>query len=244
MEVPPELLTNYFSWRTRLLLRRLLVVFENGRWATRNLEGYSSDAHRYQYIFVSYTNAHWRTGDESEGYEERRRQLERVAERLALEDGCNAYWMDFKCRAQEKEGALLDSDVNRFCDVTRGAKKVVVALPGNDPQEQAMKTWGNRMWTLPEGLLASGRSVGFFTAKTSKMLHKTKIQMTADVWNERPKTTRDVQSARLLAEHFTGLLTLGRLELFSLALDALGKRQAMKQQSDEPPKRPELAYGT
>ena len=227
---------NYFSWKTRLVLPRLLVVLEDGQWMLKNLEGHDSQEKPYQYVFVSYTNKHWRTGGWAEGYMDRRAQLERIAEKLASEDGCNAYWMDFKCRAQEN-GPLLDSDVNRFCDVVRGAKKVVIALPGEEPDE--LKVWGDRMWTLPEGLLPTGNTIHVYDAKTGIMSSKSKVQMTADVWFEQTASPRDIQSTRLLAEHFTGSLTLSRLELFSVALRALGKRGAMEDTDG----RPELAYG-
>ena len=239
-EVPQELLGTYFSWKTRLVQPRLLVVLEGGQWITKDLTGYTGQDKPYSYVFLSYTNKHWFTNSWNPGWEERRKQLERIAEGMALDAGLNAYWMDFKCRSDEP-GPLLDSDVNRFCDIIRGAKKIVVSLPGNRPEQEEMKVLGDRMWTLPEGLLATGDMIYFHNAKTSTSTGRTKLEMTADVWNEQPRTDKDVQSTRVLAEHFTGSLTLGRLELFSIALEALGKRQAMERRPDE---RPELAYGT
>ena len=68
--------------------------------------------------------------------------------------------------------------------------------------------------------------------------------MTADVWSQAADEEQKFQDIRLLAEHFTGSLNLSRLELFSVALHAMGTlQQREKLRNEQGRERPELAYG-
>lgn len=186
-----------------------------------------------KYVFVSYTNEQFHTSTSKAGQE----QLERIAAQVATEASCEAYYMDFRCRAAEKDEDLLTADVNRFCDVVRGARRVVVVLENSKPE--TLKVWGDRMWTLPEGLLATGNELYIHYADTSITHSCHKVEMTADIWSAKPEGQEDIQASRLLAEHYTGTLSLGRLELFSIALAALSQRMPSDRKPED---RPELAY--
>ena len=77
------------------------------------------------------------------------------------------------------------------------------------------------LWTVPEVLLSASDEIKFcalgekFDVKTEVY---TKIELAASVWT-------DGEVTRRLAEHYTGTLTLSRLELISLALKALISRR-------------------
>jgi hypothetical protein len=226
-----------FSAKPRLLRPRLLVTKdEDGQWTTKDIDADSSLWKPY--VMISYTNVHYQTNSSQEG----RAMLEKAAEKLAAESDCEAYWMDFKCRAAIQDEELLTSDVNRFCDVVRGARKVVIALPDNSPNTEL--EWGNRMWTLPEGLLATGDIVYFHYTHMRAwigptMVPFTKVELAARVWEDVKRKGEQIQATRLLAEHFTGGVDLSRLQLISVALHALSDRQG----SDSiEAGRPELAY--
>lgn len=246
---------NRLVWE-RLLLPRLLVVKNGDEWVVEQTQ---QDGLAPQYIFISFTNESWGTDKETPGWEKSRSRLEKIAELLAEDDGCNRYWIDFRCCAEE-DGEEKDKDVNRFCDVIRGAKKVIIVLPGESAEHDELKLWGSRMWCLPEGLLASGNNVHFYNHGSRSTTKRSKVQMTADVWKDSIEAKPSFQSIRLLAEHFSGVLTLSRLEIFPVAVNALAnlfemnkatkEQRAKERRADEQhphvrcPKRPELAYGT
>ena len=210
-----------FSSTSRLLRPRQLVVYREGHWKPVNAP--SPDL---QYVFVSYANIHFNTSNSARG----RQQIERMAEHVTLQAGCNAYWLDYECRAPADQPALLTADVNRMCDVIRGANRVVVMLP--DPQDSSqpksldllMEEWGKRMWTLPEGLLAPGNVHFCYPVQgdTFKVISLHKVEMTERVWKDLPMDD-DNPPTRILAEHYSGHLNLSRLDLFATALAALGR---------------------
>ncbi|KAL8732004.1 MAG: hypothetical protein Q9181_004104 [Wetmoreana brouardii] len=72
------------------------------------------------------------------------------------------------------------------------------------------------MWCLPEALLCPQQTIVFCSIDGDTKEY-TKLRLAVDFWN-------DGNTTRLLAEHFTGLLTLSRIELISLGLEALSNR--------------------
>jgi len=226
----PDRFKPSLSAQSRLLRPRLLRVWNGSEWQTKDLdqepEAYCS------YVMISYTNAHFFTNifpGASDSWTEGRNELKRIAEMQARLLGLNAYWLDFECRALEN-GPLLNSDVNRFCDVVRGAARVVVALPDDRPETAII--WGKRMWTLPEGLLAPGPKVTVHYVKADektqdKVTEFTKVEMAQVFWSQtnNSRDGADVEATRLLAEHFTGTVTLSRLQLMSTAIVALWDRK-------------------
>jgi len=143
-----------------------------------------------------------------------------MAEYMTLKAGLSAYWLDKKCNAPKTEPDLLTADVNRMCDVIRGSKFVALLLPDNVSSRR--EEWGQRMWTLPEGLLAPGdiRICTWNGKNDYEVRTMGKVEMTSEYWNDES----DEAPARILAEHYAGTITLSRLELLSTAITALSHR--------------------
>ncbi|KAI0151437.1 hypothetical protein BJ166DRAFT_536066 [Pestalotiopsis sp. NC0098] len=200
------------SSRQRLIRPRQLVVLQSdGTWKVE-----ASAPVGLRYVFISFA-------DKAFSSESGRLLIQRMAAQAAREAGCSAYWLDFLCRA-EHAGDLLDSDVYRMCDVIRGSSRVVVMLP--DGRVESKKNWGARMWTLPEALLAPENRCYFAHPYGESQITEslTLVEMTAEIWDDPMDSEEAGGPTRLLAEHYTNLLTLSRLELFSTALDALWRR--------------------
>ena len=206
---------------TRLIRPRQLVVYRDGAWYLDKKP--KTDI---PYVFISYANMHFNTNNSEEG----RQLIFRMAEHVTLKAGCKAYWLDFICRANGNP-ELLTADVNRMCDVIRGARRVVVMIPESQgkyqdrSRESFMEEWGRRMWTLPEGLLANGQ-LHFCSPLGDTFEESTlrKVELTGNIWKDGDEY-EDESPTRLLAEHFSGTVTLSRLDLFSTALAALGSRE-------------------
>lgn len=160
------------------------------------------------YIVISYTAVHLNC----EGFTEK--VVEQLAEKMAEEAGLDAYWIDYKCRA-DKNPQLTD-DIHRICDVFRGASQVIVLLP--DLSDKSKNEWGQRMWTLSEVLLSTHEKIKFVSVAEEKIEY-TKMEISSLIWT-------DSESTRFLAEHYSNLLTLSRLEIISLGLTALSNRKA------------------
>src|SRR2546423_4587590 len=172
------------------------------------------------YIFVSYTREHFDPSNSESG-----QALFEIAQWMTSEAGLQAYWLD-DCITQERCAEKTD-DIHRICDVIRGARQVVVALPNLNPATLA--NWGNRMWTLSEALLSRNDLIKF-CAVDGRWMEKDRMSLANDVWG-------NDQTGRLLAEHFSKNLTLSRLELVSLAIQALSARKTQKLYSEA-----DLAY--
>jgi hypothetical protein len=203
------------SSRKRLLRPRQLVVLKDGKWVLD-----PNPAKDISYLFISYANMHFDTDNSDTG----RHMIEDMAAFAALQAGKTAYWLDYKCRAPSEDQELLDADVYRMCDVIRGSYHVVVMLK-SDKNKLKME-WGSRMWTLPEALLAPGDSIYFCTPTDDsfKIQSMRKVEMTGSIWEDPVVDGEEGGPTRLLAEHFTGLLTLSRLEILSNGIAALGDR--------------------
>ncbi|KAL8943711.1 MAG: hypothetical protein Q9216_000910 [Gyalolechia sp. 2 TL-2023] len=202
-----------------LLRPRLLMVLKNGTWEL------GSDTSRVPYAFISFTAVHFpfrRSTSVSENQaSDAQRTVDRLAQEQTLEAGMKAYWVDFRCCAPDDEEDLHTADVHRMCDVIRGAEHVFVLLP--DLSRQKKLEWGARMWTLPEALLARRQEIKFCSPSGSMTVSK--LGMADHVWDDGDPLEGDHQPTRLLAEHYSSVLTLGRLELFTIALEALSSRR-------------------
>lgn len=207
------------SSKIRLLRPRLLMVLSNGKWVL------VEDTSRTQYAFISFTAKHFPfrpsatvSPDQAAAAQ---RTVEELAQKKTQEAGMEAYWVDFRCCAPDAEEELHTSDVHRMCDVIRGAEHVFVLLP--DLSREKKLEWGARMWTLPEALLARRQEIRFYSPAESITISK--LGMADQVWDDGDVMEGDHQPTRLLAEHYSSVLTLGRLELFTIALEALVNRQ-------------------
>lgn len=192
----------------RLLAPRLLMIKNGNSWELRT-------GRNQPYICISYTGSHFPRDSSGTC-----RVLEQLAAVMAVEAGVEAYWLDYRCRATTQPE--LSEDVHRICDVFRGAKQIVVCLP--ELSLHMMQEWGKRMWTLTEALLSSAQMIKF--CSTEQTLERSKISLAEEVW-------ADHETTRLLAEHYTGLVNLSRLELISLCLEALISRQYEKIEKPE-----------
>ena len=84
-----------------------------------------------------------------------------------------------------------------------------------------IRQWGTRLWTFPEVLLSpKGLPIKVYTRGTDlrEPLLLEKRQFAARVWE-------DADISRQLIDHYEGTLILSRLELVTLALKCLHKRQ-------------------
>lgn len=132
-----------------LLLRpRRLMIKQNGVWALsiEDLQdvGRPRITEPEPYIVISYTSRQFSVDQENNRNPQP--QLERLAERMAAREGVSAYWIDFRCRAEQQPEKT--DDVHRICDVFRGARQVYAAIP--DLSLKNKRFWGTRMWCLPE----------------------------------------------------------------------------------------------
>ena len=205
--------------KVRLLRPRLLVVFKNGRWEL------TSETSRIPYVFISFTVSHFPSRKSpiisDDKVDSARQTIEELAQKRTLEANVEAYWVDFRCSAPDEEKELHSADVHRMCDVIRGAENIFVILPDLSPASKL--SWGARMWTLPEALLARRQELTFCSPDETQVLSK--LAMADQVWDDGDAKNGDHQPTRLLAEHYSNVLTLGRLELFTVALDALATRK-------------------
>jgi hypothetical protein len=190
-------------------LRPRRLVFLRGDGAFVETDPSTENKSDTPYLLISYTREH---------FDPKNRKtcgsLYQVAERVTREAGLEAYWLDHLCITQER-GSEQSEDINRISDVIRGARQVVVVVP--DLQSATLAAWGGRMWTLPEALLCQNELIKF-CEPSGRSIEKSRITLADEVW-------RGDQTGRLLAENFSGSLSLGRLELISKGLDALSCRR-------------------
>lgn len=205
--------------KVRLLRPRLLMVLRNGQWEL------TSDTSRVPYAFISFTAMHFPFRPSAtvtkDVASDAQQTVDRLAQEQTLEAGLEAYWVDFRCCAPDDEEDLHTADVHRMCDVIRGAEHIFVLLP--DLSRQKKLGWGARMWTLPEALLARKQEIKF--CSPNETVTVSKLGMADHVWDDGDALDGDHQPTRLLAEHYSNVLTLGRLELFTIALEALSSRR-------------------
>ncbi|KAJ4378681.1 hypothetical protein N0V86_005552 [Didymella sp. IMI 355093] len=170
------------------------------------------------YIFVAYTAEQFKSSDDLMA-------LHQMADAAARNAGVMAYWVGCSCMPDQDQ---LQEDVYRICDVIRGAQSLVIAVgqPPNDTHDISttdlmLQQWGDRIWTFPEILLApTGKDIKVYLRGGDLMqpLGVPKNQFAARVWKE------DAHVARQLIDHYEGNLILSQLELVTLALECLHKR--------------------
>jgi hypothetical protein len=169
-----------------------------------------------EYIFVSFTRKHFETSEEKG-----RNDLLQIAENAARQAGVPAFWLDFECMPKD----VLEEDINRICDVVRGAHSLVVALCPPPAGKKAklstgvlLRQWGSQLWTLPEVLLSSSE-------------HKIAIYIQGKVEPEKLakrnfalRAWKDAKAVRQLIDHYESSLILTPLELVTIALQCLQSR--------------------
>lgn len=152
--------------------------------------------------------------------------LHQIAEAAARNAGVPAYWVGCSCMPEPEN---MEEDVYRIGDVIRGAHSMIIAVgrPSNGlgaitTTDEMLQQWGKRVWTFPEVLLSpAGKDIKVYTRGTDLMspIPLAKNQFAARVWKN------DALIARQLVDHYEGSLILNRLELVTLALECLQKRE-------------------
>lgn len=195
-----------------------IVVKKGDEWVLVDAKQYPS----VRYVFISYQ---WKQFQTLPGGEADQDKILRMARQIATIKGYKAYWLDIQCITPEN-GLDKDHDVYTMCDIVRSSALVTILL--NEDTEQARVNWGSRLWTLPEGMLAPGDSVVWCHESSPGTLHHDevhKIEMTSTFWGEPDEHLYEGGSPiRNLAEHYSGLLTLSRLELLPSIINALAAK--------------------
>ncbi|KAH7120254.1 hypothetical protein B0J13DRAFT_567684 [Dactylonectria estremocensis] len=138
-----------------------------------------------------------------------------------LDDDGTERWID----ANTPEGRIhqekvMNDDTYSISDVLRGAERVII-IAGNPLRpslKDPLKEWGERVWTLPEILLAKGDSVSVYYSLRGdgKIESVSKSMFPIVAWD-------DAIQSRQLIDHFTNL-HLSRLELINIAVECLMSR--------------------
>jgi hypothetical protein len=174
-----------------------------------------------EYIFVSFTRKHFNT---SEG--KGRNDLVQIAEKAARQAGVPAFWLDFECMPKDVLGKeVFEEDVNRICDVVRGAHSLAVALcrpaggkKANSSTTALLRQWGSQLWTLPEVLLSPPEhKIAIYIQGEAEPEKLAKRNFAARAWE-------DGRAVRQLIDHYESSLILTPLELVTIALQCLQGR--------------------
>jgi len=171
------------------------------------------------YVFIAYTAEQFQNTEDLIA-------LHKIADAAARNAGVMAYWIGCSCMPEPDQ---MQEDVYRICDVIRGAHSLAIAVgrPENDSKgistvDLMLQQWGQRIWTFPEILLApAGKDVKVYM-RGSDLLSPTPVaknQFAAKVWKD------DAHVARQLIDHYEGNMILSQLELVTLALECLHKRE-------------------
>lgn len=85
------------------------------------------------------------------------------------------------------------------------------------------RLWGLRMWNLSEAFLSTKPNVKFCSPfqETEEL---GKLDIAEQLWDDGVTTSITNQPSRVLAEHYSNVLTRSRIELLSVALLALSHR--------------------
>jgi hypothetical protein len=205
-----------------------------------------------RYVFISYTRRQFYSqisNDPSLSIAERMRfraAAERDKETLihfaiaaAKSAGVSAFWIDFECVRPEEDSA--DSadveDVYRICDIVRASHSVAIVVgPALDEDKEHIKDtskddwllgWGERLWTVPEALLCpSEHRIAVYSIGSAVPEQVAKRNLPARVWD-------DAGMLRQLMDHYEASLHLTQLELISIALECLHRRQTKKRNAGD-----------
>jgi hypothetical protein len=170
------------------------------------------------YIFIGYSTRQFDNNSNED-----MNALHEMAERAAREAGVPAFWVAGSCMPEQAE---MEKDVYRISDVMRSAHSLVIIV-GPSPssslpqtREELLKSWGTRMWTLPEALLSpSEMKIKVYTrGYDGPAWEIAKKNFAAVVWN-------DPLVSRQLVDHYNKNLDLSRLELVTIALKCLSSRE-------------------
>ncbi|KFY68375.1 hypothetical protein V496_01118 [Pseudogymnoascus sp. VKM F-4515 (FW-2607)] len=209
----------------RLYRPRKLFLKVGKSWEIVDDDGVHADK---PYLFISYAANQFEREADATGRvtlsAAASLSLQQRAEAIVEDQNLDAYWMDLLRSPHQPEAT---DDVHRFSDVVRGSAAVHVLLPEYKEVRNSLARFGKRLWCLPECLLAPGHAIhvhGGGGAETIPIMSLPARAWTAPYTDDSGVVVQGKgrkEEFRLLAEHFSGLLTLTRLELFSVALGAM-----------------------
>lgn len=209
------------------------------------------------YIFISYTRRQFYTqifGDPTLPANQNE-ALQKAADRdtntliqfavqAAKAANIEAFWIDFEC-VQPEHGERVDDsmeDVYRICDIVRAAYSLVIItgpplrLDDVDhlivPSQQGnrrdwLHEWGKRLWTVPEALLCPAEHrIAVYSVGTREPETVARRNLPSLVWD-------DAGALRQLVDHYESSIHLTQLELISIALECLQRRQTEKRMSGD-----------
>ncbi|KAH6986909.1 hypothetical protein EDB80DRAFT_817542 [Ilyonectria destructans] len=138
-----------------------------------------------------------------------------------LADDGTERWIDANTpEGRIRQEKIMNDDTYSISDVLRGAERVIIIAgnPLRPSSKDPLKEWGERVWTLPEVLLAKGDSISvYYSLKDGGKLESVSKSMFPSVaWD-------DATQSRQLIDHFTNL-HLSRLELMNIAVECLMSR--------------------
>ena len=142
---------------THALRPRKLVIYRDNDW------GHCEDPSiiiNYRFIAISYRQRDvFEHGTDEEGRrreEEQRKHFIDSVRATTLQCGMRAYWLDLECLGASAEEKNID--LYRMADIYRGANFTLITIGKSDDEHsiQSWKSWGGRVWTLPEALLSRG----------------------------------------------------------------------------------------
>lgn len=208
----------------------VMRVGDTDEWVLRDASQFPNT----RYVFISYSWNQFLLPEKDENGNPKKdgAKIREMAQKITIAKGYNAYWLDDQCMSQlasgQKRSLDLDYDVYTMCDVVRGSALVAILLGEDD--DKARRNWGARLWTLPEGMLAPGETLTWCYQTADGTLHSNevhKIEMTLTFWKPAEQTVTDDLTfeddwpVRTLAEHYSGVLPLTRLELLPSIINAL-----------------------
>lgn len=239
---------------SRLLGPRYLCFVANEQatprsYVTQRVESWMSHNQTYNepdYIFISYTRRQFYSQinndpavssddlvNRKEAADRDQSILTRFAVKAAKDAGVPAFWIDFECvqpeDADSEEGDM--EDVYRICDIVRASHSLTIisgpslddrlerTVSDNSTSAEWLLDWGKRLWTLPEALLCpSEHRISIYAVGREAPETIAKRNLPSRLWD-------DAGIIRQLIDHYEASLQLTQLELISIALDCLQRRQ-------------------
>ncbi|KAF2171454.1 hypothetical protein M409DRAFT_18571 [Zasmidium cellare ATCC 36951] len=163
------------------------------------------------------------------------------AVRATQEAQVPAFWIDFECVQPEDENDedLDMEDVYRICDIVRGSHSLTIicgptldqhldrSLGRLSTAADWLLDWGKRLWTLPEALLCpSEHRISIYAVGIEEPERIAKRNLPGRLWD-------DAATIRQLIDHYEASLQLTQLELISIALECLQRRQTEKRNAGD-----------
>ena len=173
------------------------------------------------YVFVSFTGTQFSKSDYA--------YLQEVGRHAAKAAGVRAYWISTSClyniktTDKDEQNRQKEKTIWSMSDIIRRAKAIAIAVSGpldSQCNGDSLYEWGDRVWTMPELLLYTGHhniSVYDRTKSLDQRLSLPRRELWSKVWS-------DVGYSGQLIDHYENSVTLSPLELVTVALLCLHKR--------------------